>query len=90
MDIDLMGRTDNGLKHIRSVVEEICGLTVEQDGVEFRKETIEIQRIKEDAEYANLDGVIRIVRGFAGPVLTAAVTEDGFQSHWRPGGPWVT
>jgi hypothetical protein len=51
MDIDLMGRTDNGLEHIRSVVEEICGLAVEQDGVEFRKETIEIQRIKEDAQY---------------------------------------
>jgi len=233
MDIDLMGRTDNSLEHIRFVVEEICGLAVEQDGVEFREETIEIQRIKEDAEYegarvrltatvakarlvvqidigfgdsivprpdeieypvllafpapkllaypretvvaekleaitvlgvlnsrmkdyfdlmllsqlyefdgtvlyravratfkrrstevehlpiglsddfalvpgkaaqwkaflrrsrfetdyANLDGVIRLVRGFAGPVLTAAVTEDGFQSHWRPGGSWVT
>jgi len=233
MDIDLMGRIDNSLEHIRVVVEEICGLAVEQDGVEFREETIQIQRIKEDAEYegarvrltamvakarlvvqidigfgdaivprpdeieypvllefpvpkllaypretvvaekleaitilgvlnsrmkdyfdlmllsqlyefdgavlhravratfkrrsteveplpiglsddfalvpgkaaqwkaflrrsrfetdyANLDGVIRIVRGFAGPVLTAAVTEDGFQSLWRPGGPWVT
>jgi predicted nucleotidyltransferase component of viral defense system len=51
MDIDLMGRTDNSLEHIRFVVEEICGLAVEQDGVEFREETIEIQRIKEDAEY---------------------------------------
>jgi hypothetical protein len=39
MDIDLMGRTDNGLEHIRSVVEEIGSLAVEQDGVEFRKET---------------------------------------------------
>jgi predicted nucleotidyltransferase component of viral defense system len=233
MDIDLMGRIDNSLEHIRVVVEEICGLVVEQDGVEFREETIQIQRIKEDAEYegarvrltamvakarlvvqidigfgdaivprpdeieypvllefpvpkllaypretvvaekleaitvlgvlnsrmkdyfdlmllsqlyefdgavlhravratfkrrsteveplpiglsddfalvpgkaaqwkaflrrsrfetdyANLDGVIRLVRDFAGPVLTAAVTEDGFQSHWRPGGSWVT
>jgi len=51
MDIDLMGRTDNSLEHIRFVVEEICGLAVEQDGVEFKEETIEIQRIKEDAEY---------------------------------------
>lgn len=51
MDIDLMGRTDNSLEHIRVVVEEICSLAVEQDGVEFREETIEIQRIKEDAEY---------------------------------------
>ena len=51
MDIGLMGRTDNSLEHMRFVVEEICGLAVEQDGVEFREETIEIQRIKEDAEY---------------------------------------
>jgi hypothetical protein len=36
MDIDLMGRTDNSLEHIRFVVEEICGLAVEQDGVECR------------------------------------------------------
>jgi Nucleotidyl transferase AbiEii toxin, Type IV TA system len=42
MDIDLMGRTDNSLEHIRLVVEEIGGLAVEQDGVEFREETIEI------------------------------------------------
>ncbi len=45
-----MGRADNDLEHIRSVVEEICGLAVEQDGAEFRKETIEIQRINEDAD----------------------------------------
>ena len=42
------------------------------------------------ADYANLDDIIRIVRGFAGPVLTAAATENGFQSLWKPGGPWVT
>ena len=47
-------------------------------------------RSRFETDYANLDNVIRIVRGFAGPVLTAAVTEDGFQSLWRPGGPWVT
>jgi hypothetical protein len=40
MDIDLMGRTDNSLEHIRFVVEEICGLAVDQDGVEFREETL--------------------------------------------------
>jgi hypothetical protein len=51
MDIDLMGRTDNSLEHMRFVVEQICGLAVQQDGVEFREESIEIQRIKEDAEY---------------------------------------
>lgn len=51
MDIDLLGRTESGLEHIRSVVEELCGFAVEQDGVEFKKDTIEIEKIKEDAEY---------------------------------------
>jgi predicted nucleotidyltransferase component of viral defense system len=51
MDIDLMGRTDNGLEHIRSVIREVCSTAVEQDGVVFKEETMEVQRIKEDAEY---------------------------------------
>ena len=51
MDIDLLGRTESGLEHIQSVVEELCGFAVEQDGVEFKKDTIEIEKIKEDAEY---------------------------------------
>jgi predicted nucleotidyltransferase component of viral defense system len=51
MDIDLLGRTESDLKHIRSVVEELCGIAVEKDGVEFKKDTIEIEKIKEDAEY---------------------------------------
>lgn len=51
MDIDLMGRTDNGLEHISSVIREVCSTAVEQDGVVFKEETMEVQRIKEDAEY---------------------------------------
>jgi hypothetical protein len=51
MDIDLMGRTDNGLEHIRSVIREVCSAAVEQDRVVFKEETMEVQRIKEDAEY---------------------------------------
>jgi hypothetical protein len=48
-----------------------------------------LRRSRFETDYANLDGVIRIVRGFAGRVLTAAVAEDGFQSLWKPGGPWI-
>ena len=46
MDIDLMGRTDNSLEHMRFVVEQICGLAVQQDGVEFREESIETRESK--------------------------------------------
>lgn len=51
MDIDLAGRTRNDLEHIRSLIGEVCGVACEPDGVEFRAASIEIQRIREDAEY---------------------------------------
>ncbi len=73
MDIDLMGRVDNDLEHIRSVIEEICGLAVEQDGAEFKKETIEIQRIKEDAEYegarVRLTAMVQVDIGFGDSII---------------------
>ena len=74
MDIDLMGRTDNSREHIRVVVEEICGLAVEQDGVEFREETIEIQRIKEDAEYEGAR--VRLTATVAKAILRAVNHES--------------
>ncbi len=51
IDIDLAGRTSNELEHIRAVVAELCRLNTEPDGVEFDPASIEVQRIKEDAEY---------------------------------------
>jgi hypothetical protein len=51
IDIDLAGRTSNELEHIRAVVAELCRLNIEPDGVEFDPASIEVQRIKEDAEY---------------------------------------
>ena len=51
IDIDLAARTGNGLDQMRSVVAEICQLKTEPDGLEFDPASIEVQRIKEDAEY---------------------------------------
>jgi hypothetical protein len=51
MDIDLAGSTSNELDHIRSVIAELCESTTEPDGLEFDPASIEVQRIKEDAEY---------------------------------------
>lgn len=51
MDIDLAGKTDNELEHIRSLVGEVCDFATEPDGIEFATGSIEVQRIKEDAEY---------------------------------------
>jgi hypothetical protein len=51
MDIDLAGKTSNKLEHIQSLVGEICELSTEPDGLEFEATSIQIQRIKEDADY---------------------------------------
>lgn len=51
MDIDLAGKTNNELEHIRSLVGEVCEFATEPDGIEFAAASIEVQRIKEDAEY---------------------------------------
>jgi hypothetical protein len=51
MDIDLAGKTNNELEHIRSLVGEVCEFATEPDGIEFTAASIEVQRIKEDAEY---------------------------------------
>ncbi|MBL0161842.1 MAG: nucleotidyl transferase AbiEii/AbiGii toxin family protein [Bryobacterales bacterium] len=51
MDIDLAGKTNNELEHIRSLVGEVCEFATESDGIEFTAASIEVQRIKEDAEY---------------------------------------
>lgn len=54
MDIDLAGRTSNELDHIQSVIAELCDLVIEPDGLKFDPASIEVQRIKEDAEYGGV------------------------------------
>jgi len=51
MDIDLAGRTDNRLDHIKTIVSAVCALVVDADGIEFNRDSIEVSRIKEDADY---------------------------------------
>lgn len=51
LDIDLAGRTDNQLDHIKELVGEVCEIAVDPDGIEFNRVSIEVSRIKEDADY---------------------------------------
>ena len=51
MDIDLAGRTSNELDHIAELVGAVCELSTEPDGIEFNRASIEVSRIKEDADY---------------------------------------
>ena len=51
MDIDLAGRTSNELDHIAQLISTVCDLITEPDGIEFNRASIEVTRMKEDADY---------------------------------------
>lgn len=81
MDIDLAGKTSNELEHIRPLVGEVCKLAIEPDGIEFEADSIEIQRIKEYAEY---EGVrVRFSASNAG--LTKGEVQGNIALHSVPG-----
>jgi hypothetical protein len=51
MDIDLAARTNNQLDHIQELVRAVCGVAVNPEGIEFNRDSIDVSRIKEDADY---------------------------------------
>lgn len=51
MDIDLLGFTYNSPDHLEKIIKAVCSTEVENDGLVFDTENINIQRIKEDADY---------------------------------------
>lgn len=51
MDIDLAGRTNNQLGHIKEIFGGVCDIAVDPDGIEFDRVSIDVSRIKEDADY---------------------------------------
>jgi predicted nucleotidyltransferase component of viral defense system len=53
-DVDLLGRGDNSIEHMKQVFRAACGQPVEEDGLTFRAESVRVERIKEDQEYEGL------------------------------------
>jgi predicted nucleotidyltransferase component of viral defense system len=52
MDIDLLGRTDNGVRAMIVIVKEVCAVLVDvDDGLVFEAGTVTGERIAEAAEY---------------------------------------
>ncbi|MBQ0775938.1 MAG: nucleotidyl transferase AbiEii/AbiGii toxin family protein [Gammaproteobacteria bacterium] len=51
MDIDMLGKTSNDEANIVSQIIDILNVEVEPDGLNFDVESIQSERIKEDAEY---------------------------------------
>ena len=75
MDIDLLGKIDNRVDTITTVMKDACLTNVEPDGISFNAETVEAVRITEDAEY---EGVRVRVRGSLGKIRVSIQIDIGF------------
>lgn len=53
-DLDLLGFGDLSARNLRNIFEDICETPVMDDGIEFRKEGIEIEEIRETQVYQGL------------------------------------
>jgi len=87
MDIDLAGRTSNQLDHIKEVVSTVCEVVAEPDGIEFNRESIEVSRIKEDADY---EGVRVQFHGTLARARIPMQLDIGFGDVITPGPTEVT
>lgn len=54
MDIDLLGQTDNSVEAIASMMRDACTQPVAPDGLAFDADSIQGQRIVEDADYGGV------------------------------------
>jgi hypothetical protein len=54
MDIDMLGRTSNGEADIVAQIRDILAVNVEPDGVAFNPDSIQTERITEDADYEGI------------------------------------
>lgn len=82
MDIDLAGQTNNKLDHIKEVVGTVCEVTVEPDGIGFNRASIEVTRIKEDADY---EGVRTQFQGTLARARIPMQLDIGFGDVITPG-----
>jgi predicted nucleotidyltransferase component of viral defense system len=75
MDIDLLGQTDNSIDAIVTVTRDICFQKVKPDGIVFDVNSIEGERITEDADY---EGVRVRFRGCLDTAQIAMQLDIGF------------
>jgi predicted nucleotidyltransferase component of viral defense system len=74
-DMDFLGRIDNDIGAIAEAVRDVCSTEVEPDGLEFNPDTIEAERIAEDADY---EGVRVYFRGNLGNAQISMQFDVGF------------
>jgi hypothetical protein len=82
MDIDLLGKIENNLELIATVVKDACDTEVDNDGIVFHKNTVTATRITEDADYK---GVRILLRGNLGSIRLFLQIDVGFGDVVIPG-----
>ncbi|MFH2202167.1 MAG: nucleotidyl transferase AbiEii/AbiGii toxin family protein [Elusimicrobiota bacterium] len=80
-DIDLLGRTNNTVENLVTMVKEVCAIEVEADGMSFLEGSVKGKRIKEDADY---EGVRVTFTGKLGQAKAAMQIDFGFGDTVSP------
>lgn len=74
-DIDLLGHIDNDLEPMKEVFSEICNTPVEDDGIQFNPDDIDITAITEEADYR---GARIKIKGKLGNAMLSLQIDIGF------------
>jgi len=82
LDIDFLGRYDNQVVSIESVMKDVCDVVVEPDGLVFDAKTVQGRKIKEDADY---EGVRIKFIGLLERARIAMQIDVGFGDIIHPG-----
>lgn len=82
MDIDMLGRTGNDEANIISQIREVIAMEVEPDGLSFDADSIQSERITEDADY---EGIRIRFRGALGTARINMQIDIGFGDVVYPG-----
>jgi hypothetical protein len=82
MDIDMLGRTSNDETKILSQIKDILNVSVEPDGLTFLPDSIQSERITEDADY---EGIRIRFRGFLDSARVTLQVDIGFGDIIYPG-----
>lgn len=86
-DLDLLGQGDPSPNRLRQVFQEVCSLTVDNDGLKFLTDTIQAEQIKEDDEY---QGIRLRIEARLGNARLPLQIDIGFGDAITPGPQAVT
>ncbi|MGA3132610.1 MAG: nucleotidyl transferase AbiEii/AbiGii toxin family protein [Terracidiphilus sp.] len=81
-DADFLSIGDNSPERYQHIFEEICDMKVEDDGVRFDRNTVKVEKIKEDQDY---EGLRVTFTGFMEAARLPVQIDIGFGDAVTPG-----